>query len=320
MGLYRDVIEPGRVPAACFEVKYRPPSTFNAARTFLMDQSRSKEASPEKNEADMRPETQSEVSKPSGGMDVNVGDFTRTAGLVKSMRLTLNNQIVVPVEEIASGVSEAGRKFKMGDIEQAHRDVARMYTAFGRKTGQWESQARNLEQQLRMQSAKNPKSVSIDTMNRMKSEQTAVRTRIRVAEVQFRRLHQGMEQAFTNFQLQQNPTTSETPLALNEGLAKIMNAPSANRSALVKDCFEIETIVTVKVSKNATGGYVVKFDPKPPLERLYFLTKSAQLIRLLQLGDVVLIEDLELGQSTEMKLADFVKHVQTGTWLLKLRS
>src|SRR6185295_16249996 len=112
------------------------------------------------------------------------------------------------VEEIASGVSEAGRKFKIEDIEQANQDVTRLYSAFGQRTGQWENQARGLEQQMRMQAAKNPKSISIDKMNRMKSEQTAVRTRIRTAEVQFRRLHQGLDQAFTNLQTQAPVATS----------------------------------------------------------------------------------------------------------------
>src|SRR5256885_1484135 len=141
-------------------------------------------------------------------MEINLGDFTRTQGLMKSLRLMLNNQIVIQVEEVASGVGEAGRKFKMGDIEQANQDVARLYSAFGQRTSQWESQARSLEQQMKMQAAKNPKSISIDKMNQMKSEQTAVRTRIRTAEVQFRRLHQGLDQAFTNLQRQADPSTS----------------------------------------------------------------------------------------------------------------
>src|SRR5438309_12116177 len=121
----------------------------------------------------------------------------------------LNNQIVVQLEDISGGVNDAGRKFKMEDIEQANQDVAKLYSAFGQKTNQWESQARNLEQQMKMQAAKNPKSISIDKMNRMKSEQTAVRTRIRTGEVQFRRLHQGLDQAFTNLQRQSAPATSE---------------------------------------------------------------------------------------------------------------
>src|SRR5688572_23019512 len=153
----------------------------------------------------------SEETQPASGMEINLGDFTRTQGLMKSLRLLLNNQVVVQVEEVASGVSEAGRKFKLGDIEQAHLDVARLYSAFGQKTNQWESQARGLEQQMRMQAAKNPKSISIDKMNRMKSEQTAVRTRIRTAEVQFRRLHQGLEQAFTNLKQESPPETSQMP-------------------------------------------------------------------------------------------------------------
>src|SRR5438105_12576195 len=91
---------------------------------------------------------------PVSGMEINLGDFTRTQGLLKSLRLLLNNQIVVQVEEVASGVGEAGRKFKMGDLEQANLDVTRLYAAFGQKTNQWESQARSLEYQMKMQAAK----------------------------------------------------------------------------------------------------------------------------------------------------------------------
>src|SRR5688572_8185527 len=143
-----------------------------------------------------------EVSPLASGLEINLGDFTRTQVLMRSLRLSLNNQIVVQVEELASGVSEAGRKFKMGDLEQANQDVARLFSAFSQKTNQWESQARNLEQQTKMQAAKNPRSVSIDKLSQMRSEQTAVRTRIRTAEVQFRRLHQGLEQAHTLLQNQ----------------------------------------------------------------------------------------------------------------------
>jgi hypothetical protein len=89
---------------------------------------------------------------------------------------------------------------------------------------------------------------------------------------------------------------------------------------VVKDCFEIETVLTVKVSRSAKGAYVIKFHPMPPPNRLYFLTKTAQLIRLQQLSNVVLLEDLELSQNKEMKLIEFVKHVQSGAWLLKPRT
>src|SRR5690349_1045192 len=165
-----------------------------------------------------------------GALEINLGDFTRTQGLMKSLRLMINNQVVVQVEEIASGVGEAGRKFKMGEIEDANQDVTRLYSMFGQRVNQWESQARNLEQQLKMQAAKNPKSISIDKMNRMKSEQTAVRTRIRTAEVQFRRLHQGLDQAFTNLQRQSAPKNCEPSAALPSSfLAPFKAAATADR-------------------------------------------------------------------------------------------
>src|SRR5947208_11016193 len=191
-------------------------------------------------EAAIRSQAQSselrrEETQPASGMEINLGDFTRTQGLMKSLRLMLNNQVVVQVEEIAGGVSDAGRKFKMGDIEQANQDVARLYAAFGQRTNQWESQARNLEQQMKMQAAKNPKSISIDKMNRMKSEQTAVRTRIRTAEVQFRRLHQGLDQEFTNLQRQSTPATSEMPRALpSKFLVSFKAATITDRPEIVK--------------------------------------------------------------------------------------
>src|SRR5437667_7224307 len=177
-----------------------------------MDETQTEESAREKTEADVRPKAQSEEVL--SGLEINLGDFTRIQGLMKSLRLMLNNQVVVQVEEIARGVGEAGRKFKIGDIEEANQDMARLYSAFGQKTNQWESQARNIEQQLKMQAAKNPKSISIDAMNRMKSEQTAVRTRIRTAEVQFRRLQQGLDQTYTNLQRQPARTISEMPTSL----------------------------------------------------------------------------------------------------------
>jgi hypothetical protein len=286
-----------------------------------MDETKSKEAGSEKSGAGIGSEAWSEEALSAGGLEINLGDFTRTQGLMKSLRLILNNQIVVQVEEIASGVSEAGRKFKMGDLEQANQDVTRLYAAFGQRTGQWEGQARNLEQQMKMEAAKNPKSISIDKMNRMKSEQTAVRTRIRTAEVQFRRLHQGLDQAFTNLQRQPASATSERPLALPaDFLAKFKAVTMAGRPEIVKEYFEIEAVLTVRVSRGAQAGYEIKFDPMPPLERLYFFNTTAQVIRLQQLGNAVVIEDLETGEESELKLVEFVKQVQSGAWLLKSRS
>src|SRR5882724_8423597 len=207
-----------------------------------MDETQTKESGREKSEAEIRSaapssaalssEAHSEETPSASGMEINLGDFTRTQGLMKSVRLMLNNQIVVQVEDVACGVSDAGRKFKIGDIEQSNQDVARLYAAFGQRTNQWENQARSLEQQMKMQAAKNPKSISIDAMNRMKSEQTAVRTRIRTAEVQFRRLHQGLDQAFTNLQREPAPATSEMPIALPSGfLAPFKAAMIADRPA-----------------------------------------------------------------------------------------
>jgi hypothetical protein len=255
------------------------------------------------------------------GMEINLGDFTRTQGLMKSLRLLLNNQIVVQLEDIASGVSDAGRKFKLGDIEQANQDVARLYAAFGQRTNQWEGQARNLEQQMKMQAAKNPKSISIDAMNRMKAEQTAVRTRIRTAEVTFRRLNQGLDQAFTSLQRQPAPAVTELPPALpSDFLQRFKAAMPADRSEVVRKYFDVESVLKVQVSKGATTGYDIRFDPLPPLNRLYYLTQTGQVIRLRQLSNVVLVQDLETSENTEMKLVEFVKQAQNGVWLLQPRS
>ena len=84
-----------------------------------MDETRTEESVHKKGEADTRSaarrseahhaEKHSEETQPVSGMEINLGDFTRTQGLMKSLRLMLNNQIMVQVEEIASGVGEAGR-------------------------------------------------------------------------------------------------------------------------------------------------------------------------------------------------------------------
>lgn len=255
-------------------------------------------------------------------MEINLGDFTRTGGLMKSLRLTIDNQIVIHMEDVAGGVSDAGRKFKMGDIEQANLDVIRLYAAFGQKTSQWESRARSLEQQMRTQAAKNPKSISIEAMNRMKSEQTAVRTRISTAEVHFRRLQQGLDQVYTNFKKanlkkQSAPAAANSPFACPaEFLAAFQAAPAANRPALVQQSFESVTPLQVSVRRGKSAGYDIQFDPLPPPGSLLFLTESAQIIQLEQLGDVIVVQDLETGSQSELKLVDFVKRMQSGAWLL----
>ncbi len=64
-------------------------------------------------------------------------------------------------------------------------------------------------------------------------------------------------------------------------------------------------------------AYDVIFDPMPPLDRLYFLTKTAQGIHLRKLCRIILFDDLESGVNGEIKLLEFVQHVQSGAWLLK---
>ena len=286
-----------------------------------MDETQTEEPDPKKTQAAIRADARTEEIAPPTGMEINLGDFTRTQGLLKSLRLMLNNQIVVQVEEIASGVSEAGRKFKMGELEQSNVDIGRLYSAFGQRTNQWESQARGLIEKMKMQAAKNPKSISIEKMNQMKSEQTAVRTRIRTADVQFRRLHQGLEQAFTNLQRPLAGALSETPGTLPSGfLVPFKAAQAAERPATVREFFDADTVLKVAISKGASAGYEIKFDPPPPLHHLYFFTQTAQVIRLEKLSHAVLIQDVETGQKSEMKLVEFVKQVQSGVWLLKPRS
>ena len=81
-----------------------------------------------------------------------------------------------------------------------------------------------------------------------------------------------------------------------------------------------QTVLKVSVSRGAKAGYDIKFDPTPPVGRLHFLTQTAQVIRLEQLSNGVLIQDLATGQNSEMKLVESVKQVQSGAWLLQPRS
>jgi hypothetical protein len=153
----------------------------------------------------------------------------------------------------------------------------------------------------------------------MRSEQTAVRTRIRTAEVQFRRLHQGLEQAFTILQ-SQPPAAAESPAPLPaEFLAPFQAASIGDRPAIVQEYFEIDAVLKVRVGRGANSGYEIRFAPVPLPGCLVFFTQTAQLARLEQLGDAVLIQDPETGQQRELKLVQFVKQVQSGAWLLKRR-
>jgi hypothetical protein len=290
----------------------------------------STDTSKPENESDIgRFDGHRDASPPLSGMEINLGDFTRTQGLMKSLRLTLHQQIVVTVEEIASGVGEAGRKFKMGDLEQAHQEITRLYASFGQKTSQWDSRARSLEQQMRQQASKNPKSVSLDALNRMKSEQVSVRTRIATAEVHFRRLHQGLMQDCVNLLSQPIPGKPEEKPDLEEPaqqkpstfLVEFAAAPAADRPALVRQHFASITPVEVTIERLEPAGYEILFAPRPPRGSLLFLLETGELVRLHELGAIVVTENLTTGSQSEgsrseMKIGQFVKLVQAGAWLV----
>jgi hypothetical protein len=145
-----------------------------------------------------------------------------------------------------------------------------------------------------------------------------VRTRVRSAEVQFRRLHQSLDQAFTNLQRQPVRPATAAEVDLPPGfLAIFKSAPEGERAKIVQEHFGIEAAISVSVSRGSKQGYDVKFDPLPPLNRLYFLTKSGEVVSLRQLGNTVVMQDIDSRQQTEIKLVEFVKHVQAGVWLLK---
>jgi hypothetical protein len=138
--------------------------------------------------------------------------------------------------------------------------------------------------------------------------------------VQFRRLHQGLDQAFANLPRPSPPATSGTSVAPPAGfLAAFKPATIADRPAIVREHFDIAAVIKVNVSRGTNAGYDIKFDPKPPPGRLYYLTETAQVVHLEQLSNVVLMQDLETGQKSEMKLVEFVRHVQSGVWLLQPR-
>src|SRR5206468_3033438 len=100
------------------------PSKTAAARPFRWDNGQMSSIDETHIEDAAGRESPNEDGPLLAGMEINLGDFTRTQGLMKSLRLMINNQVVVQVEDISSGVSDAGRKFKMGDVEQANQDVA----------------------------------------------------------------------------------------------------------------------------------------------------------------------------------------------------
>jgi len=125
----------------------------------------------------------------------------------------------------------------------------------------------------------------------------------------------------TNLQRQPALATSERPIALPaDFLTPFKAATITDRPEIVKEYFDVEAVLTVRVSRGPQSGYEIKFDPMPPLDRLYFFTKTAQVIHLQQLGNAVAIQDLETGEESALKLVEFVKQVQGGAWLLKSRS
>ena len=64
----------------------------------------------------------------------------------------------------------------------------------------------------------------------------------------------------------------------------------------------------------------VTFDPALETGRFCFLLDPGRIIRIDGVGKVLDIYDPEEGQKQAMPLKDFVKHVQSGAWLLRPKS
>jgi hypothetical protein len=94
------------------------------------------------------------------------------------------------------------------------------------------------------------------------------------------------------------------------------------QESVVRQYFDVEAELSVEI-KSVQGRNRVSFQPfpLPPLDRLYFVRETGQLILLQSLTAKTLNgHDALTGNQIQWAVKDFVQHVRSGVWLLRPKS
>ena len=130
--------------------------------------------------------SESEATRPRGGLQVDAALFSRVQQLIHSVRLTQDERVVVETGDLAADVHVARKEFEMGHLDQAFRAVNRLSAACDQKIAQWEQRARKKELEKQK--------LSMLQIRKMQAEHAGVRTRIQLVKAQLRRLRSGLDQ------------------------------------------------------------------------------------------------------------------------------
>jgi hypothetical protein len=97
--------------------------------------------------------------------------FTQPQILLSTLRLTIQNQVIVPTIDLGSQMETCRRNFQhTGDLQVAMQDVVRLTDLFGRRVQNWEREVLGITHDKR--------GMSGTLIQRLKSEAAQIRVRI----------------------------------------------------------------------------------------------------------------------------------------------
>ncbi len=192
----------------------------------------------------------------------------------------------------------------------------------------------------RRQKESQKQKLSMLDIRKMTAEHAGVRSRVELVRAQLRRLRVGLDQivnsadkpAVSPASAETEPSAGETcPPSVPPSVAAPHPLPADCRQALqaagdreakeavVRQYFEVEAELSAEI-RTIQGRKRVSFQPfpLPPLDRLYFLRETAQIILAQGLTAKALSgRDPQTGDEILLPIKDFVRHVRKGVWLLQ---
>jgi hypothetical protein len=294
-----------------------------------------------------------------GGPEVDIGLFSRVQQLISSVRLTQDERVAVTTGDLAADVHIARKEFEMEHFEEAFRAVNRISSGFDQKVAQWESRARQKESQKQKLSMLDIRKMTAEHAG-VRSRVELVRAQVRRLRVGLDQIVNSadspaispasaesgpepadpsggdrLKPALQTAGAATEPAPDETSLACvppPETAPSLL--PRACREAfqaagdqvvqesVVRQYFDVEAELSVEI-KSVQGRNRVSFQPfpLPPLDRLYFVRETGQLILLQSLTAKTLNgHDALTGNQIQWAVKDFVQHVRSGVWLLRPKS
>ncbi len=265
----------------------------------------------------------SDRSAPSSGVQASTVDFSGLKSAVGQTKPMFKGTVHTFFGDVVSGIAVAEKVFKKKKpdaAENALKQVRELSQRFSQKAGAWRNQFQGIDGAAPKVGGQK---IGEHTKRKLLAERNNGNRQISLSEQRFLRLIGSLQQAAMTVSTKSElATPTQEHTALPEGFLEDYQAaaPDARRDVVLA-YFDQEAVLELKV-RTVDGERKGRIVPSPKVNRLYYLTKSYQVIRIrrIRIADGIHFQSSDSADVHNMPVRQFADHVQKGVWLLRVKS